>query len=134
LKALLDVSALGGSGEPGNAPRRALSASDVAFRIAPRLNAAGRMDVACDVIELFTVKDELRARELAAKLNQLNADRQQEEARIVREIQKRLDGDAEVRAPYCLVLDGDGWHRGVIGIVATRVLGKRSAAVKCTRA
>ena len=40
----------------------------------------------------------------------------------MREIQKRLDGDAEVRAPYCLVLDGDGWHRGVIGIVATRVV------------
>jgi single-stranded-DNA-specific exonuclease len=124
LKALLDVAALGAvpGGEPGKYLRKALSASDVGFRIAPRLNAAGRMDVACDVIELFTVKDENRAREIAAKLNQLNADRQLEEGRIVREIQERLDGDADARAPFCLVLDGEGWHRGVIGIVATRVV------------
>ena len=126
LKALLDVAALGsppGGGDvAGNVVRKIVSASDVGFRIAPRLNAAGRMDVACDVIELFTVKDEVRAREIAAKLNQLNADRQQEEARMVREIQERLDGDAAARAPFCLVLDGEGWHRGVIGIVATRVV------------
>jgi single-stranded-DNA-specific exonuclease len=124
LKALLDVAALGAvpGGEPGESRRKAVSASDVGFRIAPRLNAAGRMDVACDVIELFTVKDEIRAREIAAKLNQLNADRQLEEGRIVREIQERLDADAEARAPLCLVLDGEGWHRGVIGIVATRVV------------
>jgi single-stranded-DNA-specific exonuclease len=115
LKALFEVAAVG---KNGGAP----SASDVAFRLAPRLNAAGRMDVAGDVIELFTTREMEQAQKIAAKLNQLNAERQNEEARIVREVQERLDGDPEQRAPYCLVLDGDGWHRGVIGIVATRVV------------
>jgi single-stranded-DNA-specific exonuclease len=115
LDALFEVASVG---QNGSAP----SASDVAFRIAPRLNAAGRMDVANDVISLFTCRDTKPAQEIAAKLNQLNAERQNEEARIVKEIQERLDGDAAQREPYCLVLDGDGWHRGVIGIVATRVV------------
>ncbi|HTK95747.1 MAG TPA: single-stranded-DNA-specific exonuclease RecJ [Terriglobales bacterium] len=104
-------------------PKRApLTASDVAFRIAPRLNAAGRMDVARDVIELFSVKDEARAKELAEKLNQLNGERQAEEQRIIEAINARLDGDAALREAYCIVVDGDGWHRGVIGIAATRVV------------
>ena len=119
LQALFEVSAVG---KNGSAP----TASDVGFRIAPRLNAAGRMDVANDVITLFTTREPAEAQKIAAKLNQLNAERQNEEARIVREIQERLDGDAEQRAPYCLVLDGDGWHRGVIGIVATRVVERYS--------
>lgn len=115
LKALLDVASL-------SQGQRRLSGGDVAFRIAPRLNAAGRMDVARDVIELFTVRDPARASELAQKLDQLNSERQREEQRTVEEIQKRLDGDAALLEPYCLVLDGEGWHRGVIGIVATRVV------------
>ncbi|HKU22678.1 MAG TPA: single-stranded-DNA-specific exonuclease RecJ [Terriglobales bacterium] len=114
LKALLEVSQLDGS--------RPLSGSDVAFRLAPRLNAAGRMDVARDVIELFTVKDVARAREIAERLNQLNAERQAEEARIVEEICRTLDDSPARREAYCIVVDGEGWHRGVIGIAATRVV------------
>ncbi len=113
LKALLEVAAL----SPGK-----ISASDVGFRIAPRLNAAGRMDVAQDVIELFSVKDEQRAREIAARLNQLNSDRQQEERRIFEAVEERLAAAPDVRDTYCLVVDGDSWHRGVIGIAATRVV------------
>lgn len=115
LKALLEVASLASS-------ERRLTGSDVAFRLAPRLNAAGRMDVARDVIELFTTHDAEHARELAQKLDLLNADRQREEQRIVEEICQRLDSDAGQLQPYCLVLDGEGWHRGVIGIVATRVV------------
>ncbi len=114
LRALLEVA--------GVDLARPLSATDVAFRLAPRLNAAGRMDVARDVIELFSVRDPLRARELAARLNQLNADRQQEEQRILVEIEQRIAADPALRDAYCLVIDGDGWHRGVIGICATRVV------------
>jgi single-stranded-DNA-specific exonuclease len=127
LKVLLETAELASS-------QRRLSGTDVAFRIAPRLNAAGRMDVARDVIELFTVRDATRARELAEKLDQLNSDRQREEQRIVEEIQQRLDGDAAQLEPYCLVLDGEGWHRGVIGIVATRVVeryGKPALVISC---
>ncbi len=113
LKALLEVAQLGG---------RPLTSGEVGFRIAPRINAAGRMDVARDVIELFSVKDAVRAREIANKLDQLNADRQAEERRILEAIDSRLEQDPALLDAFCLVIDGDGWHRGVIGITATRVV------------
>ncbi len=114
LKALLSTCQLDGS--------RPLSAGDIAFRVAPRLNAAGRMDIAQRVIELFTEKDGAKAAEMAMELNQLNGDRQQEEQRIVDEIMKKVDSTPEMKDAYCMVIDGDGWHRGVIGICATRVV------------
>jgi single-stranded-DNA-specific exonuclease len=101
---------------------RRLKGSDIAFRIAPRINAAGRMDVAQDVVELFSVRDEGRARELATKLNQLNTDRQAEEQRIVGQIEQQMSETADEARPYCLMVAGDGWHRGVLGIAATRVV------------
>jgi single-stranded-DNA-specific exonuclease len=80
------------------------------------------MDVAADVIELFTTREPARASEIALKLNQLNADRQLEEARVLAKIEEFMTEDGMRREPYCLVLHGEGWHRGVIGIVATRVV------------
>src|SRR5439155_3785288 len=94
----------------------------VAFRIAPRLNAAGRMDVARDVIDLFSVKDAARACEIANRLDQLNSERQEEERRIMDAIQLRIEQEPALREAFCAVIDGDGWHRGVIGITATRVV------------
>ncbi len=113
LKAMLEVSQLGG------AP---LSAGEVAFRIAPRINAAGRMDVARDVIELFSVKDSDRAREIANRLDKLNTERQQEERRILDSIWLKFEQEPGLAEKYCVVMDGEGWHRGVIGITATRVV------------
>jgi single-stranded-DNA-specific exonuclease len=113
LKALLDVAQLSG---------RAPNSGEVAFRIAPRINAAGRMDVARDVIELFSVKDPARARELANRLNQLNGDRQEEERLVLKSIASRFEEKPELRDAFCIVIDGEGWHRGVIGITATRVV------------
>jgi len=113
LKALLEVAQLSG---------RPLTAGEVAFRIAPRINAAGRMDVARDVIELFSVKDPARAREIANRLDQLNGDRQEEERRILQSITVRFDEDPALREAFCIVIDGESWHRGVIGITATRVV------------
>ncbi len=114
LKALLEVAQLSHG--------RTLTSGEVAFRIAPRINAAGRMDVARDVIELFNVKDPVRARELANKLDQLNGDRQEEERRILQSITSNFDEQPALRDAFCIVIDGDGWHRGVIGITATRVV------------
>ncbi len=114
LRALLTNCQLDGS--------RALSAGDIAFRVAPRLNAAGRMDIAERVIQLFTEKDAGKAAEMAMQLDQLNGDRQQEEQRILLEIQQKIDSSPEFKDAYCLVVDGEGWHRGVIGICATRVV------------
>jgi single-stranded-DNA-specific exonuclease len=115
LRALFEVAKVGD--RPGG-----VSASDIGFRVAPRLNAAGRMDVAKDVIELFTTKDVARAGELAGKLHKLNADRQGEELRILAAMQMRVDTDEELQKAFCLVVDGEGWHRGVIGICATRLV------------
>ena len=116
LKALLGVAKLGDG--------RALTSTEVAFRVAPRLNAAGRMDVARDVVELFSVKDPERARQIAARLDQLNAERQDEERRIMESIEHKLEEEPALRDAYCMVIEGEGWHRGVIGITATRVVEK----------
>ncbi len=116
LKALMEVSGL--------TDGRALAAGDVGFRLGPRINAAGRMDVARDVIELFTCRDQGRCKEIAEKLNQLNLERQEEEARIVAAIEEQLAAEPDLTGKYCLVFDGDGWHRGVVGIVASRVVEK----------
>jgi len=114
LKALLQVCELNHG--------RALSPSDVAFRIAPRINAAGRMDVAKDVVELLTMKDPARANELATRLNELNSARQQEEQRISEAVLRRVEESEELRESACMVVDGEGWHRGVIGICASRLV------------
>jgi single-stranded-DNA-specific exonuclease len=114
LKALLEVAQI--------STKRPPTSGEVGFRIAPRINAAGRMDVARDVIELFIVKDPARARELAAKLDHLNSDRQEEERKILRAVEERFTGDPTLSDAYCIVIDGEGWHRGVIGITATRIV------------
>ncbi len=114
LKALLEVAQISAKRPP--------TSGEVGFRIAPRINAAGRMDVARDVIELFSVKDAARARELAAKLDHLNSDRQEEEKKIWRAVEERFTGDPTLCDGYCIVVDGEGWHRGVIGITATRIV------------
>jgi single-stranded-DNA-specific exonuclease len=116
LKALMEVSGLTG--------QRAIGAGDVGFRLGPRINAAGRMDVARDVIELFTCKDPARCKDIAEKLNQLNLERQSEEQRIVAEIEQQLAAEPDLTGKFCMVFDGDGWHRGVVGIVASRVVEK----------
>jgi single-stranded-DNA-specific exonuclease len=114
LRALLEVAKLGDG--------RSLTSTEVAFRIAPRLNAAGRMDIARDVVDLFNEKDVDRARAMAGRLDQLNAERQEEERRIMDSIEQRLQAEPALCEAYCIVLDGEGWHRGVIGITASRVV------------
>ena len=114
LRSLMEVAQLDPS-------RRKLNPVDVAFRIAPRINAAGRMDVATEVIELFTTKDAKRAREIAGRLDRLNQERRDAEATMLKEIVERLE-EERFREARCIVMDGDGWHRGVIGILASRIV------------
>jgi single-stranded-DNA-specific exonuclease len=113
LTALIELSGLAG---------KEISAVDVGFRLAPRLNAAGRMENARDVIDLFTLPDAVRTREIAEKLECLNRERQRVEEEILRAIVVQLEQRANLREQYTLVLAGEGWHRGVIGIVAQRVV------------
>src|SRR6202162_1789446 len=114
LKALLEVAQI--------STKRSPTSGEVGFRIAPRINAAGRMDVARDVVELFSVKDVARARELAAKLDHLNSDRQEEERRILRSVEERFTGDPALSDAYCIVIVGEGWDRCVIGVTAARIV------------
>jgi single-stranded-DNA-specific exonuclease len=114
LRALLEVAQL----DPA---KRCLTASDIGFRIGPRINAAGRMDVASEVVELFTTRDPARARELAQKLDQLNTDRRAAETAVLTQIDVML-ADGSIDQLGCLVIDGEGWHRGVLGILASRVV------------
>ncbi len=101
------------------------TAPEVGFRIAPRINAAGRMDIASDVVELFLTRDAARATELAQKLDQLNHDRRATEAHALAEIEAQL---AAMRLPDesypigCIILDDPDWHRGVLGILASRIV------------
>jgi len=113
LKALVQAAGLDG---------KAITAWDVGFRLAPRLNAAGRMESAQDVIDLFTRADPAQAQELAQKLNRLNADRQNAERAILAEIEERVERQPGEFSDPCLVVEGEGWHRGVIGIVASRLV------------
>jgi single-stranded-DNA-specific exonuclease len=110
LRALLDVSGFPG----GTAP----SARQVGFQIGPRINAAGRMDTASAVIELFLTNDSARARDLAKQLDDQNAERQQIQAGIVATCEQIAVNPEECALVYYC---GD-WHRGVLGIVASRLV------------
>jgi single-stranded-DNA-specific exonuclease len=101
-----------------------ISATDVGFRLAPRINAAGRMDIASDVVEMFLSRDPAAARLLAEKLHRLNDERRAVEAEALRDIEARIETMREEPdgLAACLVLDDAEWHRGVIGILASRVV------------
>ncbi len=115
LRALFQAAAL----DPANRP---ITGFDVAFRLAPRINAAGRMDVASEIVELFCTRDAMRANELAVKLESLNSQRRDAEAAALAIIEGRLADDVDFASERLVVVHGDGWHRGVIGILASRVV------------
>jgi single-stranded-DNA-specific exonuclease len=104
---------------------RAPTATEVGFRLAPRINAAGRMDVASDVVELFLTRDPARAHAFALKLDTLNQDRRDSESYALDSIDQALlaliDSDGAYPAA-CILLDHPDWHRGVLGILASRVV------------
>jgi single-stranded-DNA-specific exonuclease len=114
LRALLNVADF----RDGQIP----SATQIAFRIAPRINAAGRMEDARDVVELFLTDDLVRAKSLAEKLHLLNADRQQEEACIVEEVLAACEAEPVTDSQAALVFCAPAWHRGVLGIVASKIV------------
>ncbi len=114
LRALMDVAGLGGG---------QMRPSDVGFRLGPRLNAAGRLGTAQAALELLQTRDPRRARELAAELHQQNAERQEVERRTHAEADKILRaGSVDVSSLAAIVVGSRGWHPGVIGIVAARLL------------
>ena len=116
LRALLDVAGLKG---------KAIDSGHVAFQIAPRMNAAGRMASPDIAARLLLAADEtmaMEAQELARQLDGENLKRQEEEATILASAKKIVENDPVVGARSILVVAGDGWHRGVIGIVASKLV------------
>jgi single-stranded-DNA-specific exonuclease len=101
----------------------AADATAVAFRLAPRINAAGRLGRPDVALELLLTDDRARARELAGTLEELNRERQGVEERILREAVAAIEASPpEVRARRGYVLWNESWHEGVIGIVASRLV------------
>ena len=116
LRALLDVCGLTG---------REIDSYHIGFVVAPRVNAAGRMSTPDIAARLLLASDETmgeEARALAEQLNSENLRRQQEEADIVAQARKIVDTDLEVGSRSVIVVAGEGWHRGVIGIVASKLV------------
>lgn len=104
--------------------RSDLQSEDIAFSIAPRLNAAGRLGQAQLGVELLTIQEETRAIQLAEYLDQLNANRVSLERSVYLAAQKQATDDYDPEADSALVLAGSGWHLGVIGVVAGRLAEK----------
>ena len=101
--------------------RAPVRAGDIGFRLGPRLNAAGRLGTACDALELLLTDDPSRARELAAALDTQNSDRQVVEQKILRAAELRLAETFDPARDAAIVLGDEGWHPGVLGIVASRL-------------
>jgi single-stranded-DNA-specific exonuclease len=112
LKALLETAGLDDA--------KAIRAEDVAFRLAPRLNAAGRLGCARLVVELLTSPSPHRAREIATYLETQNQQRQQIERKIAAQAREMVR-DGPNRDDAAIVLASTDWHAGVIGIVAGRL-------------
>ena len=106
-----------------------ITAENVSYAIAPRINAAGRMDSAVTALQLVLCEDEERAEELAHKLNEINAARQETELEIVKAAQEQLDKEPSILEDRVILLWGRDWHPGVIGIVASRLVEKTGRPV-----
>ena len=121
---------IGPDGQPGLAALAAacdlaaqpIDAQDIAFRLAPRINAAGRMGHAATAAELLLSSDRVTADRLAGELVHLNRHRQTTEGRLMAEIDSLLSGNPELVSPHSLVLAGNGWHPGILGIAAAKLV------------
>ncbi|MBE6789775.1 MAG: single-stranded-DNA-specific exonuclease RecJ [Ruminococcaceae bacterium] len=101
-----------------------IGASDVAFGIAPRINAAGRIGSADTALKLLLTEDEDEAQQLVSLMSSFNTQRQNVEAGISKEIEEYFDENPSFRNDAVLVAAGKGWHPGVIGIAASRLVEK----------
>ncbi|MDJ0973805.1 MAG: single-stranded-DNA-specific exonuclease RecJ [Planctomycetota bacterium] len=113
IRALLDVSKVGAL---------PLTTEDIGFKLGPRLNAAGRLSRPELVIELLTATDEDTAKARARALDQANRERRQIEQGVLEEAIAQAQARVEAEKPPALVVWGEGWHQGVIGIVASRLV------------
>jgi len=115
LKALMEVSDC----------HSEMTSYHIGFRIAPRINAAGRMDAARQVVELFEAETFEKARDLAGILDSRNRERQKVQQQITEfALQEYIDNGGSAKQTHVAVVAGDGWHRGVIGLAASKITDK----------
>ena len=110
----------------GVSPEKCTTAN-ISFGVAPRINAAGRMEHASRALELLLLnndEDAEKADLIAEKLSECNKERQQEEQRILEEAYEMVEKSHDFNNDRIIVLSGDGWHQGVIGIVASKIVEK----------
>ncbi len=112
LRSLIEACGLG---------NRDISEGDLGFRIGPRINAAGRMGMTDLAVRLFFSEDPAETLALVQKLDELNAQRQKTEEKIFNEARGRIEERGLDKKYKCLVLGSPDWHRGVIGIVASKL-------------
>lgn len=101
-----------------------ITAYTFGFQIGPRINAAGRLDSALAVVELFTTEDEIRAREIAENLNTENRERQRIEKEITELAMAKIEESGIRDTEKSIVVADENWHTGVVGIVASRLVEK----------
>ena len=111
IKALVEVSDNSG----------ALNSMGLAFRLSPRINAAGRLGSAERALKLLLCEDAEEARLIAEEISQLNSQRQSTESAITEEAVKIIENNADIKHRRVIVVSGESWHQGVIGIVASRI-------------
>ncbi|MBP1548846.1 MAG: single-stranded-DNA-specific exonuclease RecJ [Oscillospiraceae bacterium] len=99
-----------------------VTSTNAAFSIAPRINASGRFGSASEAVDLLLCEDPEEAEEMAKRLNQLNNERRKTEADIMDEIKASILANPEILNKRVLFLYGEGWHHGVIGIVAAKLV------------
>ena len=107
--------------EQKNALERELTISDLVFLIGPRINAAGRLEKASDSVRLLLATNKDHAEKLAASINSLNEKRREFDNAITEEALKMIDADEKMRNAKSTVIFNENWHKGVIGIVASRL-------------
>lgn len=112
LQALIEAAGMSG---------KRLTSESIAYSIAPRINAAGRMGSANIAMRLLMSEDDSEAAQLAETVNELNAERKAEEQKILLEIKDMIDKAPKLVCDRVIVLAGNGWHHGVIGIVSARI-------------
>ena len=112
ISALMEIAGVGD---------KVFSASTAAFTICPRINAAGRMGSATKALDLLLCEDDEIASQIAEEINHMNSLRQQTETSIFSQVQSMLMTDSDIMNDRIIVVDGDDWHQGVIGIVAARI-------------
>ncbi len=120
VRALLDAS----TSESKSSQKKKMTSSLIGFTIAPRINAAGRIQDASIAVQLFLAQDAETADTLAYRLCDINRQRQNEENKMVDAAYARIDASCDLEHDPVIVLDDEQWHHGVIGIVASRITEK----------